>query len=88
VTSLLAISAMYNWAAVEIPGHLAAAKLLKLSVLLFLDVMLPSSKALIPPHLQTPTRLNSAICQGIPLQSDQLLYTTLCSQEPPVPEDP
>jgi hypothetical protein len=88
VTSLLAISAMYNWAAVEIPGHLAAAKLLKLSVLLFLDVMLPSSKALIPPRLQTPTRLNSAICQGIPLQSDQLLYTTLCSQEPPVPEDP
>jgi hypothetical protein len=36
---------MYNWAAVEIFSHLAAAKLLKLSALLFLDAMLPSSKA-------------------------------------------
>ena len=79
---------MYNWAAVKIPSHLTAAKLLKLSALLFLDVMLPPSKALIPPHLQTPTRLNSVICQDIPIRSDQLLYTTLCSQEPPVPEDP
>ena len=41
-------SAMYNWAAVEVPGHLTAAKLLKLSALLFLDVMLPSSKGLDP----------------------------------------
>jgi hypothetical protein len=79
---------MYNWAAVEIPGHPTAAKLLQLSALLFLDVMLPSSKALIPPHLQTPARLNSAICQGILIRSDRLLYTTLYSQEPPVPEDP
>jgi hypothetical protein len=79
---------MDNWAAVEVPGHLTAAKLLKLSALLFLDVMLPSSKALIPLHLQTPTRLNSAIYQGIPLRTDQLLYTALYSQEPPVPKDP
>jgi hypothetical protein len=48
--------------------------------------MLPSSEALIPPHLQTPTRLNSVICQGIPLRCDQLLYCALHS-EPPVLED-
>jgi hypothetical protein len=78
---------MYNWAAVEILGHLIAAKLLKLSTLLFLDVMLPSSKALIPPHLQTPTRFYSVVCQGIPLGCDQLLYTALYSQEPPVLEN-
>ena len=49
--------------------------------------MLPSSEALIPPHLQTPTRLNSVICQGIPLRCDQLLYTALYTQKPPVLED-
>jgi hypothetical protein len=48
--------------------------------------MLPSSKALIPPRLQTPTRLNGVIYQDIPLRCDQLLYTTLYSQEPPVPK--
>jgi hypothetical protein len=78
---------MYNWAAVEILGNLAVAKLLKLSAVVFLDVMLPSSKALIPPHLQTPTRLYSVICQGIPFGRDQLLYTALYSQEPPVLEN-
>jgi hypothetical protein len=77
---------MYNWAAVEIFGRLIGAKLLKLSALPFLDVMLPSSKALIPPRLQTPTRLNSVTCQGIPLRCGQLLYTALYSQEPPVLE--
>jgi hypothetical protein len=49
--------------------------------------MLPSSEALIPPHLQIPTRLNSVICQGIPLWCDQLLYTALYTQKPPVLED-
>ena len=49
--------------------------------------MLPSSEALIPPHLQTPTRLNSVICQGIPLRCDQLLHTVLYTQKPPVLED-
>jgi hypothetical protein len=78
---------MYNWAAVEILGHFTAAKLLKLSALLFLDVTLSSNKVLIPLHLQAPIRLNSVICQGIPLRYDQLLYTTLYSQEPPVLED-
>jgi hypothetical protein len=73
---------MYNWAVVEIPGHPTVAKLLKLSTLLFPNVMLPSSKALVPPHLQILTRLNSAICRGIPLRSDQFLYTALYSQEP------
>ena len=48
---------MYNWAAGKIFGRLIGAKLLKLSTLPFLDVMLPSSKTLIPPYLQTPTRL-------------------------------
>ena len=67
---------MYNWAAGKIFGRLIGAKLLKLSTLPFLDVMLPSSKALIPPYLQTPTRLNSVTCQG----------TSLYSQEPPVLE--
>src|ERR1700728_3798072 len=52
----------------------------------FLDVMLPSSRALIPPYLQTPTRLNSVTYQGIPLQCGQLLYTALYSQAPPVLE--
>ena len=50
--------------------------------------MLPSCEALIPPHLQTPTRLNSVICQGIPLRCDKLLYTALYTQKPPVLEDP
>jgi hypothetical protein len=49
--------------------------------------MLPSSEALIPPHLQTPTRLNSVICQGIPLRCYQLLHTVLYTQKPPVLED-
>ena len=75
---------MYNWAAVEIFGRLIGAKLLKLSALPFLDIMLPSSKALIPPHLQTSTRLNSVTCQGIPLRCGQPLYTALYSQAPPV----
>ena len=78
---------MYNWTAVEILGHLTAAKLLKLSALLFLDVMLPSSKALIPPHLQTSTRFNSVICQGIPLRVISFFITAFYFQEPPVLED-
>lgn len=31
------------------------------------------------PHLQTPTRLNGVICQGIPLWCDRILYTALYS---------
>jgi hypothetical protein len=69
---------MYNQAAVEILGYLIAAKLLKLSALVFLDVMLPSSKALILLYLQKPTRLNNVICQGIPLWYDRF-FTLRCT---------
>ena len=37
-----------------------------------LDAILPSDKALIPPRLQTLTRLNNVICQDISLGSDRL----------------
>jgi hypothetical protein len=58
-------------------SHLTDAKMLKLSALLdSLDVMLRSNKALIPPRLQTLTRLNSVTCQGISLRCDQPLCTT------------
>jgi hypothetical protein len=43
--------AIYNWAAVEILGHLTTIKLLKLSDQSSLDIIQTSDKALIPPRL-------------------------------------